>query len=74
MGLTPAGMEDAVKLGQNFLSSPLTRLYSSPFGQWIETAYLIDRGFTRQYGITLTHNQLQEKLAPFSIKDKKAGS
>lgn len=71
MGLTLAGMEYAVEMGQNFPSSPLPRLYSSPFGRCIETAYLIDKGFTRQHGMALTHNQPEEQLAPFYIKDIK---
>jgi broad specificity phosphatase PhoE len=71
MGLTPAGMEYAVEMGQNFPAAPLPRLYSSPFGRCIETAYLIDKGFTRQHGIGLPHNQPREQLAPFYIKDIK---
>ncbi|MEX1315004.1 MAG: histidine phosphatase family protein [Desulfotignum sp.] len=71
MGLTPVGMEYALEMGQNFPSSPLLRLYSSPFGRCIETAYLIDKGFTRQHGIDLPHNLPQEQLAPFYIKDIK---
>jgi broad specificity phosphatase PhoE len=66
MGLTPAGMEYAVKMGEQFPAAPLPRLYSSPFGRCIETAYLIDKGFTRQHGIELPHNQPREQLAPFS--------
>ncbi len=71
MGLTPAGMEHAVEMGQNFSSFPLPRLYSSPFGRCIETAYLIDKGFTRQHEIALPHTQPKEQLAPFYIKDIK---
>lgn len=71
MGLTLAGMEYAVEMGQNFPSSPLPRLYSSPFGRCIETAYLIDKGFTRQHGRAIPHNQPEKQLAPFYIKDIK---
>ncbi|MCF8114261.1 MAG: histidine phosphatase family protein [Desulfotignum sp.] len=69
LGLTPVGMEFAVEMGQNLPVSPLPRLYSSPFGRCIETAYLIDKGFTRQNGVHLPHNQSRELLAPFYIKD-----
>ena len=69
MGLTPEGMEYALEMGRSLPSAPLPRLYSSPFGRCIETAYLIDKGFTRQHGIDLAHNLPQEKLAPFYIKD-----
>lgn len=69
MGLTPEGMEYALGMGRNLPSTPLPRLYSSPFGRCIETAYLIDKGFTRQHGILLPHNLPRELLAPFYIKD-----
>ena len=69
MGLTPEGMEYALEMGRSLPPAPLPRLYSSPFGRCIETAYLIDKGFTRQHGIDLPHNLPQEKLAPFYIKD-----
>ncbi|HKJ97724.1 MAG TPA: histidine phosphatase family protein [Desulfotignum sp.] len=69
IGLTPAGMEYALEMGQNLMPSPLPRLYSSPFGRCIETAYLIDKGFTRRHGIHILHNQPQKMLAPFYIKD-----
>ena len=69
MGLTPEGMEYAVEMGQQFPHAPRPRLYSSPFGRCIETAYLIDKGFTRQHGTALPNNQPHEKLAPFYIKD-----
>jgi broad specificity phosphatase PhoE len=69
LGLTPDGMKFAVEMGQNLSVSPLPRLYSSPFGRCIETAYLIDKGFTRQHGVHLAHNQPRELLAPFYIKD-----
>jgi broad specificity phosphatase PhoE len=71
MGLTPDGMEYALEMGQNLPAAPLPRLYSSPFGRCIETAYLIDKGFTRRHGILLPHNQPRELLAPFYIKDIK---
>ncbi|MDT8377967.1 MAG: histidine phosphatase family protein [Desulfotignum sp.] len=69
MGLTPEGMKYALEMGRSLPVAPLPRLYSSPFGRCIETAYLIDKGFTRQHGIDLPHNLPQEKLAPFYIKD-----
>jgi broad specificity phosphatase PhoE len=69
MGLTPDGMAYAMDMGRNLPAAPLPRLFSSPFGRCIETAYLIDKGFTRQHGISLPHNQPCELLAPFYIKD-----
>lgn len=71
MGLTTEGMEYALAMGRNLPAAPLPRLCSSPFGRCIETAYLIDKGFTRQHRLELPHNQVQDLLAPFYIKDIK---
>ncbi len=68
MGLTSAGMQYALEMGQNLPISPLPRLHSSLFGRCIETAYLIDKGFSRQHGLELPHNQSHKLLAPFYIK------
>ncbi len=69
MGLTPAGMQSAMEMGQSLPASPLPRLHSSLFGRCIETAYLIDKGFSRKHGVHLAHNQSHELLAPFYIKN-----
>jgi broad specificity phosphatase PhoE len=69
MNLTPEGLQYAVEMGQNLPAGPLPRMYSSYIGRCIETAYLIDKGFSRQHGIQLPHNQPKEQLAPFYIKD-----
>ena len=68
MGLTAQGMQYALEMGQNLPTSPLPRLHSSLFGRCIETAYLIDKGFSRRYGVELPHNQSHKLLAPFYIK------
>ncbi|MCF8077145.1 MAG: histidine phosphatase family protein [Desulfotignum sp.] len=69
MNLTTDGLQYAVEMGQNLPAGSLPRMYSSYIGRCIETAYLIDKGFSRQHGIQLPHNQPKEQLAPFYIKD-----
>lgn len=69
MGLTPAGREYAVEMGEALPADPVPRLFSSLFGRCIETAYLIDKGWTRRHGAVLAHNEPHELLAPFYIKD-----
>ncbi len=69
MGLTPAGMQCAMEMGKNLPPAKLPRLYSSLIGRCIETAYLIDKGFSRKNGVHLAHNQSHEVLAPFYIKN-----
>ncbi len=71
MGLTDQGKAFAVDFGKKIRSTPLPRMYSSFFGRCIETAYLIDKGFTRQNDLFLDHNSMDEMLAPFYIKDIK---
>ncbi|WDP93081.1 MAG: histidine phosphatase family protein [Desulfobacter sp.] len=69
MGLTEAGKSYALELGKGLPSTVMPRLYSSHFGRCIETAYLIDKGYTMVNGSTLPHNQTCDLLTPFYIKD-----
>ncbi len=69
LGLTPEGKSFALELGQALPEKPVPRLFSSMFGRCLETAYLIDKGYTRQHGIFLDHPLTQEMLAPFYIKE-----
>jgi broad specificity phosphatase PhoE len=71
MGLTDQGKAFAVDFGSKIRSNPLPRMCSSFFGRCIETAYLIDKGFTRQNDLFLDHNSMDDMLAPFYIKDIK---
>lgn len=69
MGLTPKGRQLAFDMGSQMALTPAPRLFSSPFGRCIETAYLIDKGFTHTHRAELPHNTPDEFLAPFYIKD-----
>lgn len=69
LGLTQEGKSFALELGQALPGKPVPRLFSSMFGRCLETAYLIDKGYTRQHGIFLDHPLTQEMLAPFYIKE-----
>ncbi len=69
MPLTEAGKTYAYEFGQNLRPEPLPVLSSSFMGRCIETACLIDKGFTHQHNRVLVHNSVDQRLAPFYIKD-----
>ncbi len=69
MGLTREGKAYAHDFGQGLNGSPTPQLFSSFFGRCIETAYLIDKGYTQSHGTLLSHNITDPMLAPFYIKD-----
>ena len=69
MGLTQEGRNFAFEMGRGLPRDLRPRLFSSFFGRCIETAYLMDKGFTRENGILLDHNITEELLAPFYITD-----
>ena len=72
MGLTEEGKTYAVDMGKNLTVTPLPCLKSSFFGRCIETAYLIDKGFSQAHGTCLSHNCTDHTLAPFYIKEIEA--
>ena len=69
MGLTEKGKSFAFDFGLQLRSNPIPRLCSSFIGRCIETAYLIDKGFTKQNSIALDHNYLTDILGPLFVKD-----
>lgn len=69
MGLTREGKEFALDLGHNLPERPVPVLYSSFFGRCIETAYLIDKGYTLAHQSRPAHTITDPTLAPFYIKD-----
>lgn len=69
MGLNDTGKEYAFDLGKSFPLDLTPVLYSSHFGRCVETAYLIDKGFTSVTGKLLPHNTLNTNLTPFYVKD-----
>ncbi|MBU1341034.1 MAG: histidine phosphatase family protein, partial [Proteobacteria bacterium] len=69
MGLTDDGKTFAVDFGATLRPSPLPKLSSSFMGRCIETAFLIDKGFTKKNNCDLDHNCMENILSPFYIKD-----
>jgi len=69
MELTDAGKTYAYDFGRALRPEPVPMLSSSFMGRCIETAYLIDKGFTHQHNQILPHNTVDNRLAPFYIKD-----
>ena len=69
MGLTDIGKDFAFDFGSKLRFNPVPKLCSSFIGRCIETAYLIDKGFTNNNNISLDHNYLTKELGPSYIKD-----
>lgn len=69
MGLTPEGQSFAYDMGCALPRTLAPSLFASHIGRCIETAYLIDKGYTRTHGAQLDHPATSEVLAPFYIKD-----
>ena len=69
MGLTDPGKSYALDMGRELPGTLEPKLFSSHFGRCIETAYLIDKGYTSVHARTLPHNATKDVLAPFYIKD-----
>ncbi|MCP3940974.1 MAG: histidine phosphatase family protein, partial [Desulfobacteraceae bacterium] len=69
MGLTEAGKSFALELGKALPKNPVPKLFSSSLGRCIETAYLIDKGYTQQHKTFVPHNITSDHLAPFYIKN-----
>lgn len=69
MGLNENGKGYAYDMGTQLRSTHPPKLYSSLMARCVETAYLIDKGFTKQHGITPDHNSMDADLFAFYIKD-----
>ncbi len=69
MGLTDNGKAFAVEFGSLLGNNTVPRLYSSFMGRCIETAYLIDKGFSKKHHQSLDHNCVDNMLSPFYVKD-----
>jgi len=69
MGLTDHGKACAFDFGTAMRSNPLPKLYSSFIGRCVETAFLIDKGFTKKHSLELEHNYMEPMLSPFYVKD-----
>ncbi|MBU8849097.1 MAG: histidine phosphatase family protein [Desulfobacterales bacterium] len=69
MGLTDDGKKFAVDFGAAIQSSLLPKFTSSFLGRCIETAFLIDKGYTNKNNRAVDHNCTNDTLAPFYVKD-----
>ncbi len=65
--LTEEGKEFAYNLGKTLPPGFTLKFYSSVVGRCIETAYLIDKGYVSQGGIT-DHNMMEPCLSPSYVK------
>lgn len=70
LGLTEEGKIKALEFGKKLPAGYELRPYSSYIGRCIETAYLMDRGYTERGGATKIP-EIEETLAPFYIMDLK---
>lgn len=68
LGLTEEGKDYAHRLGVKLPIDTGLRLFSSPVGRCIETAYLVDKGNTAAGGRCET-NKIKPKLTAFYVKD-----
>jgi hypothetical protein len=71
MGLTDEGKTFAIDFGASLPANPIPKLCSSFLGRCIETAFLIDKGFTKKHNQSIDHNCMNVMLSPFYIKDIK---
>jgi len=69
MGLTDDGKTFAVDFGAAMGPDQMPKLYSSFLGRCVETAFLIDKGFTQKNNQVLDHNCMNPVLSPFYVKD-----
>lgn len=69
MGLTDNGKAFAFDFGMALSPASTPKLYSSFMGRCIETAFLIDKGFSRKNNQSIDHNCLERMLSPFYVKD-----
>lgn len=68
MWLTEEGRDLSRKLGEGLPENLSVRLFSSYIGRCIETAYLIDKGFSKKGG-EAENNVVTRNLAPFYVLD-----
>ncbi len=67
LGLTDQGKDLSFRLGISLPAGLDVRLFSSAVGRCIETAYLIDKGYT-SVGESATRNELEKFLSPFYVR------
>ena len=72
MSLTEKGKTLAFDFGRRLPEALLPEFSASFIGRCIETAYLIDKGYTSRYGNLLVHPVTDEMLSPFYVRDVEA--
>jgi len=70
LGLTDEGKQTALEFGKHLPAGFELRPYASYIGRCIETAYLMDKGYSMNGGTTKIP-EIEELLAPFYIIDIK---
>ena len=69
MPLTPKGRNRAFEFGQRLAGIATPVMHTSHIARCVETAYLIDKGFTKESGISIDHAVVDIPASPFYIKD-----
>lgn len=69
MGLTDTGKDLALSMGESLPMKPFPQFFSSFFGRCIETAGIIDKGYSKAHHRFNGHTELVRELAPFYITD-----
>ena len=69
MKLTDIGKDLAFTFGKELPPALVPRLHSSYIGRCIETAYLVDKGFTAAHGHMPAHPEIMDMLSPYYIRD-----
>jgi broad specificity phosphatase PhoE len=69
MVLTDIGKGYASDFGTSIRPNLLPKLFSSFMGRCIETAYLIDKSYTKKNRMDLDHTSIDKMLSPFYVKD-----
>ncbi len=69
MGLTDEGKDFAFNFGTALGSNSIPKFTSSFIGRCIETAYLIDKAYTKEHNRAIDHNCLNDMLSPFYVKN-----
>ncbi|THB78496.1 MAG: histidine phosphatase family protein [Desulfobacteraceae bacterium] len=71
MPLTDKGKSFAFKFGQGLSTQFSLKLFSSTFGRCIETAYLIDKGFSENHTKRVKPATVSRLLTPFYVSNIK---
>lgn len=71
MSLTEEGKILSFEMGTNLPAGLTARFFSSHIGRCIETAYQVDKGYTKQQNGTTISNIVSSDISPFYVVDIK---